>query len=114
MINGFLLILICVASSAIGSICLKQMSEVTSKSNVMDLIYQPLLWVGAFFYFFSFVAYAYAIKVLPLSFVQPIVTAGVTLLVSLLAVILFKESIQGLHLLGLGLILVGLMLITYQ
>lgn len=112
--NGFILILICVASSAIGSICLKQMSEMTSKSNVIDLIYQPLLWAGAFFYFFSFVAYAYAIRVLPLSFVQPIVTAGVTLLVSLLAVVIFKESIHGLHLLGLVLILAGLLLITCE
>lgn len=112
MMNGLMWALLCVVSSAVGSICLKQMSLANAKIQVVELILQPLFWCGGFFYFFSFVTYTYAIRVLPLSFIQPIITAGVTLLVSILAITIFGESIKGFHFLGLGLILVGLLMIA--
>jgi multidrug transporter EmrE-like cation transporter len=110
--SGLILVSICIFASALASVSLKQLSSGVADSNFTHLFLHPLFWLGG--YGVSFVSYIYALKDLPLSLLQPAVTAGVTLLVSIIAITFFHEVIHAARFVGLIFIFMGLVLVAYK
>lgn len=69
------------------------------------------LFLGAFFYLFSFVIYAYILKVFNLSKISPVMTTGTMLLVVVAGVLIFKEDLTPKQILGIFIGLVSIILI---
>ena len=67
-----------------------------------------MIWLSVFFYGVAFIFYIYALKNISLSYVQPVVTAGVSVLCVLAAVFVFGETVLLANWIGLILICFGI------
>ena len=56
------------------------------------LISNQMIWIGAVFYSAAFLGYIYVLRLVPLSLAQPVITAGVSAVTALVAVIFFREQ----------------------
>lgn len=76
----------------------------------IDIPLYPI--VSIFFYFFSFVAYYFALKNSELSIVSPICTGGVFVLVLLCSFIFFNETISFSKIIAATLICIGIFILS--
>ena len=107
--SGIILLALCVLSSAFASIFLKLgVSALSQPLSLLTLVANPMIWLGGFFYTLSFLGYIYVLQLVPLSLVQPVITAGVSALTAMVAVLLFKEQLLLSNWLGLILICTGI------
>ena len=107
--NGIVLLAGCVFLSAAASICLKAgASALTGPLNLLILINNQMIWIGAIFYSAAFLGYIYILRLVPLSLAQPVITAGVSAVTALVAVIFFRESMNLTNWIGLTLICAGI------
>ena len=67
-----------------------------------------MIWIGGVFYSVAFLGYIYVLKVVPLSLAQPVITAGVSAVTAVVAVMFFKEQMLLSNWLGLTLICAGI------
>jgi drug/metabolite transporter (DMT)-like permease len=103
-----ILLVVCVLLSAAASIFLKVgASALTGPLSLSALFYAKTIWVGAIFYSAAFIGYIYALRLAPLSLAQPVITAGVSAVTALVAVIYFRELMAFVNWIGLALICVG-------
>lgn len=72
-----------------------------------------MIWIGGLFYAAAFLGYIYALRVVPLSLVQPVITAGVSAVTALVAVIFFREQMLLTNWAGLALICTGIFCLFY-
>ena len=72
-----------------------------------------MIWLGGGFYSIAFLGYIYVLKIVPLSLVQPVITAGVSVLTTVVAVMFFKEQLMSIHWFGLLLICTGIFLLFW-
>ncbi len=72
------------------------------------------LWLGLLLYGAAFVLYAAALARLPLNVAHPILTCGAVATVAVLSVVIFKEPMPWVSLLGIGFVIIGVLLITSQ
>ncbi|MBI2042722.1 MAG: transporter [Candidatus Nealsonbacteria bacterium] len=119
--SPFLIILIPILTAATAQILFKKgVSELGqldfSISGVFNLIprilQSPWLLVGMFLFGISFLVYLFVISKLQLNVVYPIVTSSGVILISLLAWVLFKESLSILQIAGIAVIVFGIFLLT--
>ena len=111
---GFILLVLCVLFSALASIFLKMgVSALTQPSNFLSVITSPMIWFGGGFYSIAFLGYIYVLKIVPLSLVQPVITAGVSVFTTVVAVIFFKEQLMLLNWFGLLIVCIGIFFIFY-
>ena len=111
---GFILLVLCVLFSALASIFLKMgVSALTQPSSFLSVITSPMIWLGGGFYSIAFLGYIYVLKIVPLSLVQPVITAGVSVLTTVVAVMFFKEQLMSIHWFGLLLICTGIFLLFW-
>lgn len=107
--NGIILLVGCVFLSAAASICLKAgASALTGPLSLVALINNPMIWIGAVFYSAAFLGYVFILRLVPLSLAQPIITAGVSAVTALVAVMIFRESMNLTNWIGLTLICAGI------
>lgn len=107
--SGSLLLVICVFLSAAASIFLKiGASRLTEPLSFLSLISNQMIWVGATFYAAAFIGYIFALRLVPLSLAQPIITVGVSALTMLVAVVFFREPMLLVNWAGFLLICVGI------
>lgn len=103
-------------TNAFASVLLKKGSlETGSINNISELfvaIINPYLLFGAVSYVASFVFYFMALSVAPLSFVQPVLTAGAIIAVTISAALIFGESLTWLKILGITITIIGVILIS--
>jgi multidrug transporter EmrE-like cation transporter len=110
----FILLSGCVLFSAAASIFLKIGASALSETfNFSTLVGNRMVWVGAIFYAAAFLGYIYALRLIPLSLVQPVITAGVSVITALIAVIFFREQMLPCNWIGLCLICAGIFFLFY-
>lgn len=106
---GFILLALCVFFSALASIFLKiGVSALAQPLSFLSLATNPMICIGGVFYSVAFLGYIYLLKLLPLSLVQPVITAGVSAVTGVVAVMFFKEQMLLSNWLGLTLIGAGI------
>ena len=106
---GFILLALCVFFSALASIFLKiGVSALAQPFSFFALVSNPMIWIGGVFYSVAFLGYIYVLKVVPLSLAQPVITAGVSAVTAVVAVMFFKEQMLLSNWLGLTLICAGI------
>lgn len=94
--------------SAVGSFFLKiGTSTSTENLNFFSLVGNQTIWIGAIFYAAAFLGYVYVLRLVPLSLAQPILTAGVSAVTALFAVIVLRETMATVNWIGLALICLG-------
>jgi multidrug transporter EmrE-like cation transporter len=95
--------------SAAASIFLKiGASGLTGVLSFLTLVGNPMIWIGAVFYSAAFLGYIYVLRLVPLSLAQPVITAGVSAVTALVAVMLFREQMALANWIGLTLICAGI------
>jgi multidrug transporter EmrE-like cation transporter len=110
--NAFILVALCIFFSALASIFLKLGADtLTNGFEFKSLISNPMIWCGGLFYAMAFFSYIYTIRIIPLSLVQPSVTAGVSVITVTVAVVFFREYMSATNWLGLILVCTGIFLL---
>ena len=71
-----------------------------------------LLLIGALLYIFSFLLNMLVISRFNLNFIYPISSGLIYILISILSVLLLKESINNIQIIGMGAILVGIIIMN--
>lgn len=73
-----------------------------------------LIFLAIFSYGLAFLSYAYSLKVLPMHVAHPLSTALPIILIFLSSVLVFREQVEPLNLVGILLLLVGVVLIGWK
>jgi multidrug transporter EmrE-like cation transporter len=108
-LSGAILLVACVLLSAAASIFLKAgASALTEPLSLSALFNAKMIWIGAIFYSAAFIGYVYVLRLIPLSLAQPVITAGVSAVTALVAVMYFRESMAFANWIGLALVCVGI------
>lgn len=98
--------------STVGNLCLKKASVASSGMNFIGLIFQPYFIGGMFFYGINVVLFATALKYLDVSKAYPVLAAVGFSTLSVLAAIVFRESLSLTNYIGLLLIVIGISLLA--
>ena len=110
--QGMLLLALCTLFSVMASVMLKQASQsVSAEFSLLELGGNAHVWLGAMAYAAAFFGYIYTLRTVPLSLVQPTITAGVSVFTALVAVWFFKESMSPLNWAGLLLVCGGVFML---
>lgn len=110
--NGVLLLLVCIILTAAASYSLKiaALAE-AGQGGLISLATNPYTLLGALCYAATFGTYAIALQKVPLSLAQPVITAGASVMTTILAVLLMKETMGMVNWLGLLMVCIGIYLI---
>lgn len=112
-INGaWLFVVVAGVLSTFGNLCLKKASVASSDMNFIGMIFQPWFIGGMFFYGLNVILFATALKHLDVSKAYPVLAAIGFSTLSILAALLFRESLSLTNYLGLLVILVGIVLVA--
>ncbi|MDJ0740702.1 MAG: hypothetical protein QNJ91_13380 [Gammaproteobacteria bacterium] len=110
--HGMLLLALCTVFSVMASVLLKQASySVSAQFSLVELGGNIHVWLGGMAYAAAFVGYIYTLRTVPLSLVQPTITAGVSVFTALVAVWFFKEPMSALNWAGLLLVCSGVFML---
>ncbi len=116
MIMSILMMLIYVICSALGLILLKMglsnKAIISYVSSCIEMRIPMLLLIGALLYIFSFLLNMLVISRFNLNFIYPISSGLIYILISILSVLLLKESINNIQIIGMGAILVGIIIMN--
>jgi multidrug transporter EmrE-like cation transporter len=103
------LLIACIILSAGASICLKiGASTLINSLSLASLFKNYMVWLGGAFYASSFFGYIYVLRTVPLSLAQPVITAGVSAVTALVAILFFREQMSLANWMGLLLISIGI------
>lgn len=112
--NNYIPLFICVIFSSLASILLKHGAENIHQLHRIDnIITNKFIWLGAAFYALTFISYIVALRVIPLSIAQPVITTGASVITVIAAVILYNETMFIVNWIGIALICSGLFLLFY-
>jgi multidrug transporter EmrE-like cation transporter len=108
-LSGSILLIVCVLLSAAASICLKIGASALNRDlSLSALVNSQIIWIGAAFYSAAFLGYIYVLRLVPLSLAQPVITAGVSAVTAIVAVMFFQESMALANWVGLLLLCAGI------
>ena len=112
----WLVLIMGILSNASASVLIKMaMSPLRKSPSFSDplaiLTNWPLI-LGVALYGLAFVLYAITLTRLPLSVAHPILTSGSIAIVAVLSVVIFGEQIRAINMVGIGLILLGVSILT--
>lgn len=113
----FLLVVFGIVSNAVASVLIKyaMMPErKVSISEPLSIILNIPLWAGLLLYGIAFVLYALTLQRLPLNVTHPVLTCGAISMVAVLSVILFGESFTTTKIIGVVLVAIGVILISWK
>jgi multidrug transporter EmrE-like cation transporter len=100
--------------SAAASIFLKiSASTLTVPLSFLTLVSNQMIWIAAVFYSAAFLGYIYVLRLIPLSFAQPAITAGASIVTVLVAVMFFREPMTLVNWIGLTLICAGIFFLSW-
>jgi multidrug transporter EmrE-like cation transporter len=110
---SYLLLFASVSLTAVAQICLKLAATSINwqrglpfLDNTLQALSVGYLWAGAMSFFVSFVIWIVVLTRVEVSFAYPFISLGI-LLVTVFGYLFLGESLPGIKLLGIGLILVG-------
>lgn len=98
--------------STAGNLCLKKASMTSSGMNFIGMIFQPYFIGGMFFYGVNVILFATALKNLDVSKAYPVLAAIGFSTLSIMAAIVFRESLSLTNYVGLLVILAGIFLVA--
>ena len=98
--------------STAGNLCLKKASVASSDMNFIGMIFQPWFIGGMFFYGVNVILFATALKYLDVSKAYPVLAAIGFSTLSIVAAIVFRESLSVTNYVGLLVIIVGITLVA--
>lgn len=85
-----------------------------SLSDPMAALSNWPFWLGLTLYGMAFLLYAAALTKLPLNVAHPILTSGAIASVAIMSHLLFREAFPLTTLIGVALVIVGVLFITFQ
>ena len=105
-----------VMSNALASVMVKYGVTKVSSTNSIQVFgaVNSYLIIGVILYALAFVLYAFSLAKLPLGIVHPILTGGSIALVFLSSNLLFREDITYLSVGGILLIVIGIIILTFN
>jgi small multidrug resistance pump len=113
---GWLLLVVGILSNAGASVLMKLAvtsgKKPISVTDPLSILGNWSLMASVILYGAAFVLYAMVLRILPLHIAHPILTAGAICVVSLCSVIFFGARLDGLTILGIGLILAGVVIVA--
>ncbi|MES2018606.1 MAG: EamA family transporter [Pseudomonadota bacterium] len=109
--SGLLMMGMVILCSAGASFCLKLGASGQAR-GLLDIALQPMVIFAAVLYAASFGAYALALQKIPLTLAQPVITAGVSIVSTLIAVAVLHETMSRANWCGLVLVCVGIALLS--
>ena len=108
------LIGLCTLFSVLASVFLKRAAQGLDGVAIWpNLLLNTHVWLGAIAYAAAFLVYLYTLRTVPLSLVQPTITAGVSVVTAIAAVAFFRESMATVNWLGLLFVSFGIFLLFY-
>lgn len=114
----WLILILGIASNVFASVLVKVAMTPPRKFPSLDdpwaIITNWPFWLGLGLYGAAFLLYAAALARLPLNVAHPILTSGAIAGVAILSVLFFKETMPITTLIGIGLIIVGVVLISLK
>ena len=112
--NGILILFCCILLSAAASFFLKlAATSLGSKPDIPTFLFNRNIWIGGGFYALAFLGYIWALRIVPLSLAQPAITAGVSALTALVALLVLDESITLVNWIGLSFICLGVVFLFW-
>ena len=109
--SGLLMMGLVILCSAGASFCLK-LGAGGQARGLLDIALQPMVMFAAVLYAASVGAYALALQKIPLTLAQPAITAGVSIMSTLVAVAVLHEAMSMANWCGLALVCVGIALLS--
>ncbi len=107
-----------IVSNASASILIKvavtHPRELPSISDPVGALNNWPFWFGLVLYGVAFLLYAIALTQLPLNVVHPVLTAGAIATVALCSYLIFHEAFQWTTTVGILLVIVGVVFITFK
>lgn len=110
--GAWLFIAIAGLFSTAGNLCLKKASLSSVDANFIGMIFQPYFIGGLFFYGLNVILFASALKHLDVSKAYPVLAAIGFSTLSIVAAIVFRESLSLTNYLGLLVIIAGIFLVS--
>jgi multidrug transporter EmrE-like cation transporter len=98
--------------STAGNLCLKKASLAAPGANLLTMVFNPYFIGGLFFYGMNVLLFASALKQLEVSKAYPVLAAIGFSTLSVLAVVVFRENLSLINYLGIGVILLGIALVS--
>lgn len=112
--NALFLLALCILSSASASFFLKLGTNSLSEPlNLISVISNSMLWLGGLCYGAALIGYVYLLRLLPLSLAQPAITAGVSIVTALAAVLFLREQMASVNWAGLLMVCFGIFLLFF-
>lgn len=98
--------------STVGNLCLKKASLASRGMDFIGLLFQPYFICGMFFYGVNVILFATALQHLDVSKAYPVLAAIGFSTLSILAAIVFRESLSLPNYVGLLFIVIGISLVA--
>ena len=113
---SWLFLILGVASNALASVLIKVAADGAklTLAQPLALLSNAYLVLGLFFYGATFLFYLLALTKLPLNVVHPVLTSGAIVCVAFASAFFFKETFYTTTIIGIGLIIIGVILVTIK
>lgn len=107
--------ILCNASaSALIKVAVTPPRKLPSLTDPLASLQNWPLWLGLFLYGMAFLLYTLALTRLPLNVAHPILTSGSVALVAVSSLCFFGEQLTMINMFGIGLIILGVVALTYN
>ncbi|MEY4591023.1 MAG: hypothetical protein RL497_3099 [Pseudomonadota bacterium] len=110
--SAWVFIVIAGLFSTVGNLCLKKASIESGGGDFLGMLFQPYFIGGLFFYGLNVVLFASALKHLDVSKAYPVLAAIGFSTLSIVAAVVFRESLTITNYVGLLVIIVGIFLVS--
>ena len=113
----FLLVVFGILTNATASVLIKYAMMPEKKVSItepLSIILNIPLWIGLLCYCIAFILYALTLQRLPLNVTHPVLTCGAISMVAVLSVILFGENFSATKIIGISLVTLGVLLISWK
>lgn len=98
--------------STFGNLCLKKASVAASGMNFIGMIFQPWFIGGMVFYGMNVILFATALQHIAVSKAYPVLAAIGFSTLSIMAAVIFRETLSVTNYLGLLVIIIGIVLVA--
>ena len=110
--SAWLFVVLAGLLSTAGNLCLKKASVASRGADFVSLIFQPYFIFGMFFYGVNVILFATALRHLDVSKAYPVLAAIGFSTLSIVAALIFQESLSLTNYLGLFVIVIGITLVS--
>ena len=111
MSSAWVFVVVAGLLSTFGNLCLKKASVISDGAGLIGMMFQPYFIGGLFFYGLNVILFSKALQYLDVSKAYPVLAAIGFSALSVLAAVVFRESLSLTNYIGLFVIIVGIALL---